>query len=201
MVGCPRLVIVQPMKRKITRQGSRCEAMKRTRAERKVKRKRAEERGSLLKFVGGVMREIILSWIREKSSMLFWRSRILRKKSRESSLTGLTVGAGARGGPVAEYWKVAEVCEVIIGGAAGWRAMKEGMRRARRSTTSGRTVKRYGSRHTNVYTARNERVWEVVCHERRRMTLDWKTNTTPILALKRRKLADIVGRENEGREI
>jgi hypothetical protein len=33
------------------------------------------------------------------------------------------------------------------------------------------------------------------------MTFDWKTNTTPILALKRRKLADIVGRENEGREV
>jgi hypothetical protein len=201
MVGCPRLVIVQPTKRKIIRQGRRWEAMKRIKAERKVKRKRAEERGSLLKFVRGVMTDMILSWIREKSSMLFWRSRILRKKSRESSLTGLTVGAGARGGPVAEYWKVAEVCEVIVGGAAGCRAMNEGTRRARRSTTSGRTVRRYGSRQTNVYTARNERVWEVVCHERRRMTFDWKTNTTPILALKRRKLADIVGRENEGREI
>jgi len=97
---------------------------------------------------------------------------MLRKKSLESSLTGLTVGAGARGGPVAEYWKDPEVCEVIVGGAAGCRAMNEGIRRARRTTTSGRTVKRYGSRQTNVYTARKERVWVVVCHERTRMTFD-----------------------------
>lgn len=45
--------------------------MKRIRAERNVKRKRVEERGSLLKFVGGVRSEMILSWTREKSSMLF----------------------------------------------------------------------------------------------------------------------------------
>ena len=83
---------------------------------------------------------------------------MLRKKSRESSFTGLTVGAGARGGPVAEYWKEAEVCVVIVGGAAGCLATNDGMRRARRSTTSGRTVKRYGSRQMNVYTARKESV-------------------------------------------
>ncbi len=126
---------------------------------------------------------------------------MLRKKSRESSLTGLTMGAGARGGPVAEYWKEPEVWEVIVGGAAGWRAMNEGMRRARRSTTSGRTAKRYGSRQMNVYTAKNDRVCAVVFHERRRMTFDWKTNTTPMRALKRRKLADIVGIEKEGRVV
>ena len=67
---------------------------------------------------------------------------------------------------------MAEVWEVIVGGAAGCRAMKEGMRRARRSTTSGRTVKRYGSRQTNVYTARNDSVCDVVFHESRRMTFD-----------------------------
>lgn len=71
MVGCPRLVTVQPITRKIIRQGRRWEAMKRIRAERNVKRKRVEERGSLLKFVGGVRSEMILSWTREKSSMLF----------------------------------------------------------------------------------------------------------------------------------
>jgi len=71
MVGCPRLVIVQPMRRKIIRHGRRWEAMKRTRAETNAKRKRVEERGSLLKFVGGVRTEMILSWRREKSSMLF----------------------------------------------------------------------------------------------------------------------------------
>jgi len=126
---------------------------------------------------------------------------MLRKKSRESSLAGFTVGGGAIGGPVVEYWKVAEVWDVIVGGAAGCRAINEGISRARRRTASGRTVKRYGSMQTNVYTARNERVWEVVCQERRRMTFDWKTNTTPIRALKRRKFADIVGREKEGRVI
>lgn len=201
MVGCPRLVIVKPMKRKINRQGRRWEAMKRVSAERKVKRKSVEERGSLLKFVGGVRIERILSWTREKSSMLFWRSRMLRKKSRESSFTGFTVGAGARGGPVAEYWKVAEFWDVTVVGAAGCRAMKEGMRRARRRTTSGSTVRRYGSRQMNVYTARKETVCDVVCQERRRMTFAWKTNTTPIRELKRRKFADIVGRENEGRVV
>jgi len=175
--------------------------MKRVRAERKVKRKRVEDRGSLLKLVGGVMREMILSWTREKSSMLFCRSLIFLKKSRESSLTGFTVGAGARGGPVAEYWKVAEDCEVIVGGAAGCRAINDGMRRASRITASGRTVKRYGSRQTNVYTARNETVCDVVCHDSSRITFDWNTNTTPIRALKRRKFADIVGRENEGRVV
>jgi len=102
---------------------------------------------------------------------------------------------------VAEYWKEADVCEVIVGGAAGCRAMNEGIRRARSSTTSGKTVKRYGSRQMNVYTARKESVCVVVCHERRRMTFDWKSNTTPMRALKRRKLADIVGREKEGRVV
>ncbi len=146
--------------------------MKRVRAETNAKRKMVEERGSLEKLVVGVRRERILSWTREKSSMLFWRSRMLRKKSRESSFTGLTVGAGASGGPVVEYWKEAEACEAIVGGAAGCLAMNEGMRRARRSTTSGRTVRRYGSRQMNVYTARKERVCVVLCHERRRITFD-----------------------------
>lgn len=84
------------------RHGRRWEAIKSVRVSVKAKRKSVEERGSLEKFVGGVRREIILSWRREKSSMLFWRSRMLRKKSLESSLTGLTVGAGAKGGPVVE---------------------------------------------------------------------------------------------------
>lgn len=84
------------------RQGSRWEDMKRIRESVKEARKRVEERGSLEKFVRGARREMALSCRREKSSMLFWRSRILRKKSLESSLTGLTVGAGARGGPVVE---------------------------------------------------------------------------------------------------
>jgi len=84
----------------MSRQGRRWEAMKRVRHSVKAKRKSVEERGSLEKFVGGVRRVMILSWTREKSSMQFWRSRMLRKKSLERSLTGLTVRAGARGGPV-----------------------------------------------------------------------------------------------------
>jgi len=86
---------------------------------------------------------------REKSSMLFWRSRMLRKKSRESSFTGFTVGAGAIGGPLTLYWKELEELEfeeVTVGGGAGCRAMKAGIRRARRSRASGRTERRYGSR-------------------------------------------------------
>ena len=35
--------------------------------------------------------------------------------------------------------------------------------------------------------------------ESKRMRRDWKTKTTPMRALKRRKLVDIVGRENDGR--
>lgn len=86
----------------------------------------------------------------------------------ESSLTGLTVGAGAIGGPVAEYVKASEV--MVVGGA-GCRAMNEGMRIARSVIASGRTVRRYGSRQTNVYTARNERVCDHCFQLSRRITL------------------------------
>jgi len=123
--------------------------MKRTAAVKKANKKRVDERGSLEKFVGGVRRVIMRSCKREKSSMLFWRSRMLRKKSRESSFTGFTVGAGAIGGPLTLYWKELEELEfeeVTVGGGAGCRAMKAGIRRARRSRASGRTERRYGSR-------------------------------------------------------
>ncbi len=69
-------------------------------------------------------------------------------------MTGFTVGAGARGGPLVEYGKVARlVCAVevgIVGGGAGWRAIKAGIRSARRRSASGRTVSMYGSRQTKV---------------------------------------------------
>lgn len=39
----------------------------------------------------------------------------------------------------------------------------------------------------------------VVCQDRSRITLDWKTNTTPMRALNLRKFADMVGREKDGR--
>ena len=84
------------------RQGRRWEAMKRTRALKKRKRNSVDDSGSLEKLVGGVNMVITLSWRREKSSMVFWRSRIFRKKSFESSFTGFTVGGGASGGPAVE---------------------------------------------------------------------------------------------------
>lgn len=106
-----------------------------------VNRKRVEERASSEKFVGGVRTVMTLSCRREKSSMLFCRSRILRKKSFESSLTGLTVGAGARAGPVGVYMKFG-FCEDTVVGAAGCRAMKAGIRTARRRTARGNTESR-----------------------------------------------------------
>ena len=49
-----------------------------------------------------------------------------------------------------------------------------------------------------MYIERNESVCVGVFQDRSRITFAWKTNTTPIRELKRRKFADIVGRENEG---
>ena len=114
-----------------------------------VKRKRVEERASSEKFVGGVRTVSTLSCRREKSSILFCRSRMLRKKSLDSSLTGLTVGAGARAGPLGVYAKF-ELWEATVVGAAGCRAMKDGIRRARRRNTRGKTERRYGSRQMKV---------------------------------------------------
>ena len=183
--------------RNMKRHGIKCEAMNMNPAVANVNRNSVEERASSEKFVGGMRTVRILSCSREKSSMLFCRSRILRKKSLDSSFTGLTVGAGARAGPVGVYAKFG-FCEESVVGAAGCRAMKEGMRRARRRIASGRTERRNGSRQTNVYIARKETVCELCFQDRRRMTFDWKTKTTPILALKRRKLVDIVVMLNEG---
>ena len=72
---------------------------------------------------------------------------MFRKKSLLSSFTGLTVRAGAIGGPGVEYEKVSE--ERVRGGA-GCRAMNEGIKIASRRMTRGRTDRRYGSKHTNV---------------------------------------------------
>ena len=69
-------------------------------------RKMVVERGSLEKFVEGVTFARMLSWMVEKSSMLFCRSRMLRKKSLDISAAGLIVRAGASGGPLREYWGV-----------------------------------------------------------------------------------------------
>lgn len=61
--------------------------------------KRVELVFSSVKLKGGTTLEMVKSWMREKSSMLFCRSRMLRKKSFERSGAGLIFGAGARGGP------------------------------------------------------------------------------------------------------
>ena len=50
----------------------------------------------------GVMVAMRASWMMEKSSMQFCRSRMLRKKSLDISDAGLMVLAGARGGPAME---------------------------------------------------------------------------------------------------
>ena len=76
--------------------------MNRRQVAMKRKRKMAVDSGSLEKFVGGVMIRSTASWIVLKSSMQFWRSRILRKKSFDISAAGLIVRGGARGGPFIE---------------------------------------------------------------------------------------------------
>lgn len=90
--------------------------MKRAQDVMKRKRKMVEERASLEKFVGGVITLRMASWRVLKSSMLFWRSRILRKKSLDISAAGLMVRAGASGGPFREYVELNRV-----GGGAGCR--------------------------------------------------------------------------------
>lgn len=83
--------------------------------------------------------------------MLFCKSRMLRKKSLDSSFTGFTVGAGAVGGPAELYVKdvVSEdVKGVIVDGCGGCRATNAGMRRKSRTSASGSTESRYGSKQT-----------------------------------------------------
>jgi hypothetical protein len=56
-------------------------------------------RFSFEKLVRGVRKASTASWIVEKSSMQFCKSRMLRKKSLENSGVGLIVRAPANGGP------------------------------------------------------------------------------------------------------
>lgn len=58
-----------------------------------------EERISLEKLVSGAPFATTASWMREKSAMLFCRSRMLRKKSLDVSAAGLMVFGGAMAGP------------------------------------------------------------------------------------------------------
>lgn len=61
-----------------------------------------DDNASFEKFVTGVMVLMIRSWMILKSSMQFWRSRMLRKKSLDISAAGLMVRGGASGGPFME---------------------------------------------------------------------------------------------------
>lgn len=58
-----------------------------------------EDKASFEKFVEGATRAMSASCEVEKSSMLFCRSRMLRKKSLDISDAGRIVLGGARGGP------------------------------------------------------------------------------------------------------
>ena len=61
-----------------------------------------DDNASLEKFVTGVTVLMTRSWMILKSSMQFWRSRMLRKKSLDISAAGLMVRGGASGGPFIE---------------------------------------------------------------------------------------------------
>ena len=58
-----------------------------------------EDKISFEKLVLGATVLATLSWTTEKSAMLFWRSRMLRKKSFDVSAAGLMVFGGAIAGP------------------------------------------------------------------------------------------------------
>lgn len=86
--------------RKVIFQGMKCAAIYKTKEPITKRRKIVLESGSLLKFEIGRSVERMESCASEKSSIQFWRSRMLRKKSLDISFTGLTVAAGAVGGPL-----------------------------------------------------------------------------------------------------
>ena len=113
MFGCVKRRPAWPAMRATKRHGSRCEDMKRRSVLMKRTRKTAVESGSLEKLVQGVTCESMASCRVEKSSMLFWRSRMLRKKSLDISEAGLMVRGGARGGPPREY------CDAGLGEGGG----------------------------------------------------------------------------------
>jgi len=126
--------------------------------------------------------------------MMFWRSRILRKKSFESSGAGLTVRAAASGGPFIGYRSVGK----LVGGG-GCRARNAGTMTKNRQHANGNTATRVGLTHTKVYTKRKEMVWVGCLQVNRRIALFWATKAMPMRELKRRKLEDMVGSEKLGR--
>lgn len=64
---------------------------------------------------------------------------MLRKKSLDISFTGLTVAAGAVGGPLVASSKSKFG---IVEGGGGWRAMKAGMRTPTRRIIKGKMERR-----------------------------------------------------------
>ena len=97
-----------------------------------------DDSASFEKFVDGATALITASCMMLKSSMLFCRSRMLRKKSLDISAAGLMVLGGARGGPCREY---EEVCGVATGGG-GCRARKAGTKMKSNAEAIGKTEKR-----------------------------------------------------------
>lgn len=93
--------------------------MNRRQAVIKRKTKSVDDKGSFEKLVAGAMVAMMASWMVEKSSMLFCKSRMLRKKSLDMLETGFMVRGGARGGPEIEY---VEALWLRTGeGGGGWR--------------------------------------------------------------------------------
>ena len=119
--------------------------MRRARISVVSNKKIEEESRSSEKLVGGARSFTVVSWSREKSSILFWRSRILRKKSLDSSETGFTEDGGDSAGPSAEYESVG----ALVGGG-GCRVMNAGTIMKISTRAGGMAASRYGSKHINV---------------------------------------------------
>ena len=147
--GWPIPTTAQPPTRKIIRQGRSCAATVMKMPPTVRNKKSAELSASSLKFVTGTSKATTWSCPRLKSSMQFCRSRIFLKKSLLSSLTGFTVGAGAKGGPWGEYPTFCSLDSVPFGGA-GCRAMKAGMNTPSSRMAMGSTKRRYGSKQTKL---------------------------------------------------
>ena len=102
------------------------------------KMKMLEESASFEKFVGGANALMTASCVVLKSSMLFCKSRMLRKKSFDISAAGLIVLGGASGGPWREY---TGLCGTATGGG-GWRARNAGTKMKSRAEAIGRIERR-----------------------------------------------------------
>jgi len=137
MTGWFVAMAAQPTARKTKRQGTRWAVTKRRREAKNRPMKRVLLRASFEKFVGGSRLANMESWALLKSSILFWRSRILRKKSFDRSGAGLILGAGAIGGPPKGYSS-----DGNCAGGGGWRARNAGTIMKKRQSARGTTTTR-----------------------------------------------------------